>query len=459
MHVLSEGNGGKKVLKKNGLFNRLSPAQVLVLGFAAVILVGSLLLTLPVASLSGQATPFIDALFTATSAVCVTGLVVVDTGTHWSIFGQIVILLLIQVGGLGFMTMATLFALMLGKRINLRERLLIQEALNQLTMEGVVRLVKYILVFTFILEGIAALILAARWSFDMGWNKALYFGLFHAVSSFNNAGFDLFGDFRSITGYVDDFTVNIVISGMIILGGIGFTVIADVFRNRNWRMFSLHSKVVLTMSAFLIVGGAVLVFALEYSNPKTLAPLSTSGKILASYFQSVTPRTAGFNSLVISDLRSATQFLLIILMFIGASPGSTGGGIKTSTFMSLMGAVRAMIQGHGDVEVFKRRIPQEIVYRALTITIAALTLVISVTMILAVTEKAEFLTVLFETTSAFGTVGLSMGLTPDLTTIGRLMITATMFAGRVGPLTIAFAVAQRQHKPAFKYAREKIMVG
>lgn len=438
---------------------RLTPAQVLVLGFAAVILTGAMLLTLPIASRSGHVTPFIDALFTSTSAVCVTGLVVVDTGTHWSTFGQVVILLLIQIGGLGFMTMATLFALFMGKRINLRERMLIQEALNQLSMEGVVRLVRYILIFTFSIEGIAALILAVRWSFDLGWQKAMYFGVFHAVSSFNNAGFDLFGDFRSITGYVDDFTVNIVISGLIILGGIGFTVIADVYQRRRWRLFSLHTKVVLAMTTILIVIGALTIFALEYTNPKTLAPLSMQGKILASYFQSVTPRTAGYNSLLIGELRSATQFLIVILMFIGASPGSTGGGIKTSTFMSLIGAVWAMVRGHEDVEVFRRRIPKEIVYRALTITLAALALVITVTMILAITEKAEFLTVLFETTSAFGTVGLSMGITPSLTVIGRLMITATMFAGRVGPLTIAFAVAQRQHKPAFRYAQEKIMVG
>ncbi len=459
MEKLLIGKKKKGFFEKNPLLTRLTPAQVLVLGFAGVIFMGALLLTLPVASQSGKATPFIDALFTATSAVCVTGLVVVDTGTHWSVFGQVVILLLIQIGGLGFMTMATLFALMLGKRINLRERLLIQEALNQLSMEGVVRLVKYVLVFTFAIEGIAALILTVRWSFDLGWQKALYFGVFHAVSSFNNAGFDLFGNFRSITGYVDDFTVNIVISGLIIVGGLGFTVLVDIYQRRNWRLFSLHTKIVLAMSGFLIISGALVIFALEYSNLKTLAPLSTGGKVLASYFQSVTPRTAGYNTLAIAELRSATQFFIVLLMFIGASPGSTGGGIKTSTFTSLIGAVWAMIRGHEDVEVFERRIPKEIVYRALTITLAALSLVITVTMILTITEKADFLTLLFETTSAFGTVGLTMGITPDLSTFGRILISLTMFAGRVGPLTIAFAVAQRQNKQAYKYAKEKIMVG
>ncbi|MCL4439716.1 MAG: TrkH family potassium uptake protein [Firmicutes bacterium] len=445
--------------RKGGLLNKLTPAQILVLGFAAVILMGGLLLTLPIASTSGQATSFVDALFTSTSAVCVTGLVVVDTGTHWTVFGQVVIMLLIQVGGLGFMTVGTLFAMLLGKRINLKSRILIQEALNNLRIEGIVRLVRYVLMVTFTVEGTAALILAVRWSFDMPWKKALYFGIFHAVSGFNNAGFDLFGDFRSITGYVDDITVNLVIAGLIIIGGIGFVVIADTIQHRNWRNFSLHTKMVLTTTAFMIIGGTAAIFALEYTNPQTMAPLTMKGKVLSAYFQSVTPRTAGFNTLSISGLRSATQFLIVILMFIGASPGSTGGGIKTATFMTLVIAFWAVVRGHEDVQVFKRRIPKEIVDRSLIIFMAALGLVSAVTMFLAITEKADFLTILFETTSAFGTVGLSMGLTPSLTVIGRLLITLTMFAGRVGPLTIAFAVAQRHHKDSFKSAQEKIMVG
>jgi len=438
---------------------KLTPAQTLVLGFVVLILVGTILLSLPVSSSSGEPTDFIDALFTATSAVCVTGLVVVDTGTHYSLFGQLVILLLIQIGGLGFMTMGTLFALILGKRIHLKERLIMQEALNQLTMEGVVRLAKSVLSITFLIEGIAALVLGARLSADYGLARGFYYGLFHAVSAFNNAGFDLFGDFRSLTHYVSDPVVIIVVSVLIILGGLGFSVIVDIYTKRNWRKFSLHTKIVLSTTAILLVAGMVAVLLLEYNNKNTLAPLGFTAKLTASWFQSMTPRTAGFNTIDIGGLRNATLFLVIVFMFIGASPGSTGGGIKTSTFGTLIAAVWAMIRGKEDVELFERRLPKEIVYRALTITAVSTGFVVLVTMLLSITENAEFLTVFFETTSAFGTVGLSMGLTTKLTVFGKIVISLTMFAGRLGPLTVAFAVAQKQQKAIYRLAEEKIMVG
>lgn len=438
---------------------RLTPAQILVLGFAAVILIGAVLLSLPVSSANGIATGFLDSLFTATSAVCVTGLVVVDTGTHFSIFGQIIIMLLIQVGGLGFMTMATLFALIMGKRINLRERIIMQEALNQLTIEGVVRLAKAVLTITFLIEGVAALILGIRLSMDYGAARGFYYGLFHSVSAFNNAGFDLFGEFRSLTQYTSDVTVNLVLSALFILGGIGFIVIVDVYRKRNWRKFSLHTKVVLSTTSILLLIGAIGVFLIEYNNVNTLGRLSLAGKILASWFQSATPRTAGFNTVDIAGMRSATQFLIIILMFIGASSGSTGGGIKTSTLGALSSAVWAMVRGKEDVQLFERRLPKEIIFRALTIVSTASALVIVMTMLLTITERADFLTVFFEVTSAFGTVGLSMGLTTKLTVFGKLAIAFTMFAGRVGPLTLAFALAQKQQKAMYRLPEEKIMVG
>jgi trk system potassium uptake protein TrkH len=445
--------------KNVNLFRRMKPAQILVLGFALVILLGSVLLSLPVASASRQPTHFLDAFFTATSAVCVTGLVVQDTGTHFSTFGQVVILALIQIGGLGFMTMATFFALLLGKRINLKERLLMQEALNQLTVEGIVKLVRHVLVITFLIEGTGALILGIRWSGELGLARGFYYGLFHSISAFNNAGFDLFGEFRSLTGFVSDITVNTVITILIILGGIGFTVIVDLINKRRWRGFSLHTKIALSTTAALLAIGAISVFVLEYNNSKTLAPLSLPAKILASWFQSVTPRTAGYNTLDIAGLRDATQLLIIILMFIGASPGSTGGGIKTTTFRSLITAVSSMVRGRQDVELYERRLPQDLVYRSLTITIIATALVLAVTMLLTITETADFLMILFETVSAFGTVGLTMGLTTKLTVIGKILIALTMFAGRVGPLTIAFAVAQKQQKTLYRLAEEKIMIG
>lgn len=445
-----------------GFANRLrlwrpSPPQILVMGFAVVILAGAFLLTMPFALQPGNKPDFLTALFTATSAVCVTGLVVVDTGTHWSPSGQIIILLLIQVGGLGFMTMATLFFILMGRRINLRERLLIKEALNQVNVEGVVRLAKYILLFTFGTELLFALVLGVRWAADLGWARGMWFGLFHAVSAFNNAGFDLFGDFRSLTGYQEDAVVNLSVTTLIILGGIGFSVIIDLYRNRKPKNFSLHSKLVLLMTVVLLALGTLLILALEWSN--TLAALSPSGKFLAAYFQSVTPRTAGYNTLDIAALQSATQFFIIILMFIGASPGSTGGGIKTTTFGVLGLAVLSQVTGKEDAELFGRRIPKDQIYKSLAILLMAIALVTTIALLLDIIEGADFLTVLFETVSAFGTVGLTMGLTPHLTPIGQLLIILTMFLGRLGPLTVAFALAQRRRRALIRFPEENINVG
>lgn len=459
MESLFGKNTESSLLEKINLFKRFTPAQVLVLGFALLILAGGFILSLPISSATGQPIHFIDALFTSTSAVCVTGLVVVDTGTRYSILGQVVILLLIQIGGLGFMTMATLFALIMRKRIYLKERLIMQEAYNQLTVEGVVKLASRVLLITVLIEGVGAIILGLRWSAEYGLARGFYYGLFHSVSSFNNAGFDLFGGFRSLTLYKSDFTVNLVVSFLIILGGIGFGVLLDIYRRRTWRRLSLHTKVVLTTTAILLAVGTLGVLFMEYNNASTLASFTLPEKVMASWFQSVTTRTAGYNTIDIGGMRSATQFLFVMLMFIGASPGSTGGGIKTTTFGSLVSAVWAMVRGKEDIELYERRLPKEIVYRSLAISTVALGLVIFITMLLTITENADFLTVLFETTSAFGTVGLTMGITSKLTIVGKLAIMLTMYLGRVGPLTVAFALAQKQQKAIYRLAEEKIMVG
>lgn len=438
---------------------RLAPPQILVMGFASIILLGTLLLTLPISNTTGEPLDFIDALFTATSATCVTGLVVKDTGTFFSTFGQVVIILLIQVGGLGFMTMATLFAFMLKRKISLRDRLLLQEAMNQNTMEGIVRLIRKVLFFSLIIEGAAAILLTTRWAFDMPFGKALYFGIFHAISMFNNAGFDLFGDFRSLTGYVYDPIVNFVVMFLIVSGGIGFIVLSDLVDFRRNRRLSLHSKVVLSMTAFLIVFGAVVIFVFEYSNPRTLGSLNWGGKILGSLFQSVTPRTAGANTLDLGSMRQASQFFIIILMFIGASPGSTGGGIKTTTFTLIIGAVISMLRGREDIVLFRYRLAQERIFKALTITLLALLLVMSVAMVLSTTEDSSFLMILYETTSAFGTVGLTLGLTTHLTLIGKILISFTMFAGRLGPLTLAYALGPKKGKELYRHPEGKIIIG
>ncbi|WP_242868905.1 TrkH family potassium uptake protein [Desulfotomaculum copahuensis] len=435
----------------------LTPAQILVLGFAGVILAGALLLMLPVSTMPGRQTGFLTALFTATSAVCVTGLVVVDTGTHWTAFGQVVILVLIQVGGLGFMSMATLFFVFMGRRIGLRERLVIQESLNQVNVAGVVRLVRAVLIFTVITEGFFALVLAARWSFDYGWQRGLWLGVFHAVSAFNNAGIDIIGGFRSLTGYVNDPVITLSVAFLIILGGLGFAVVLELYNFRRTRRLSVHARLVLRVTASLLLGGTVLFALLEWRN--VLGSLPLYGKLLASFFQAVVPRTAGFNSVDIAALGDATLFLMIILMFIGASPGSTGGGIKTTTFGVLGITVWSMAGGREDVELFRRRIPPWQVYKALTVFLLSVFLVVLVSLLLCITERSRFLEALFETTSAFGTVGLSMGLTPHLSPAGRVLIILTMFAGRLGPLTLAYALAQRRRKSAVRYPEEKIMVG
>lgn len=435
---------------------QFSPPKVLVAGFATIIFVGAALLCLPFASASGQPADALTALFTATSAVCVTGLVVVDTGTHWSFWGQLIILILIQTGGLGFMTMATLFFLLMGKRIGLKKRMLIRESLNQVNVAGVVSLVRAVLIFTFVTEGVFAFVLSWRFFYDVGWPRCLWWGVFHSVSAFNNAGFDIFGGFRSLTAYVNDPVVVFSVTTLIILGGIGFSVVVNIYKWKERRL-SVHSRLALLITVLLTGSGFFLFLLLEWSHG--LGHLSLPGKFLGAYFQSITPRTAGFNTVEIGSLRSATQFLLIIFMFIGASPGSTGGGIKTTTFGLLLIAAWSLARGKEDAEVMRRRILSEQVYKALAVSLLAVSLVTVTTLILNVTEQADFLTIFFEAVSAFGTVGLSMGLTPHLSAVGRLIVILTMFTGRLGPLTLVFALAQRKKKAFLRYPEEKILIG
>ncbi|CAH0346077.1 TrkH family potassium uptake protein [Bacillus sp. CECT 9360] len=439
----------------------LDPPKILVLGFATLILLGACLLTLPIATHDGNGLVFLDALFTATSATCVTGLVVVDTADTFTTFGEIVILTLIQIGGLGFMTFATFFFFLLGKRISLRERLLLQETLNNVSFAGIVRLVKRVLIFTAIIELTGATILAIRFSFDMPIGKAIYWGIFHAISNFNNAGFDLNGEFRSLTPFVDDPTVVLTVCALITLGGIGFIVMNELYEYHDTRRVSVHTKVVLLMTLILTLGATILIFTFEFGNEKTLEPLSYTGKVLGSLFQAVTPRTAGANTLPIGDLTQSTLFLIIFLMYVGAGPGSTAGGIKITTFAVLSATLWSQIKGKEDVVLFRRRIVMETIFKALTVAAMGMFLVMFITMLLTITEgeRHNFIMYLFEATSAFGTVGLSMGLTPELSPIGKVLIIFTMFAGRLGPLTLAYAVSMRRKPNAFHHPKGKIMLG
>ncbi|MDD3805328.1 MAG: TrkH family potassium uptake protein [bacterium] len=443
----------------------LTPPQVMVLGFLLVIIIGAFLLSLPGMIQAGKHLSPLDAFFTSNSAVCVTGLVVTDTGTTFTFLGQLVVLALIQIGGLGFMTMSTIIFALLRRRIGLRERLLIRESLGQISLQGMVKLVKYVVRVTFIIEGTGALLLLTRWGPLYGFKRGLFLSIFHAVSAFCNAGFDILGPytgpFTNLTAFVGDPLVNIVICSLIISGGIGFMVIADLYdtqRHHHPRLL-LHTKIVLITTVVLIVVGTLAIFLLEYGNPATLGKLSLPQKIWASFFQAVTPRTAGFNTISIGDMSGATLLLIVILMFIGASPGGTGGGIKTTTFALLLISAGSVISAGEEINISGRRIPFDLALRALAITLLALFLVVIATMSLVIIEDKEFMSILFEVVSAFGTVGLSTGITPKLSIVGKMIIPFVMFVGRVGPLTLATALAQRRRGMPVSYPEERISIG
>lgn len=442
-----------------GIYNRrvLSPTQILVIGYVVVISIGTLLLSLPIATVAGEATTILDALFTSTSATAVTGLIVVPTATHWTTFGKVVIMLLIQVGGFGFMTTSTLVMILLGKRITLKERLIIQEEMNANSLAGMIRLVRYVVLLTLALEALGALLLFLRFIPIMPLKQAAFFGVFHSISAFNNAGFDLFGN--SLENFVSDWYIVLVISGLFIIGGIGFAVIAEIYNSRKFKRFSLHTKLVLIVSLALIILGTVVIFGLEYNNPETLGNLNFSGKVAAAYFQGVTPRTAGFNTIPYGKMTQASVFFTTLLMFIGASPGSTGGGVKTTTIATLLVVLWALVRNKDDVTIFQRRLSNETIYKAFAVVMIGLLIIIGVSMILAITEEDPFLDLFFETVSAFGTVGLSTGVTGGLSSIGRFVIILTMFVGRVGPMTLAVAMGEQKVKLAIRYPEEKIMIG
>ncbi|MCK4259232.1 MAG: Trk family potassium uptake protein [Halanaerobiales bacterium] len=427
------------------------------MGYLIVIVIGTILLSLPIATASGDETSLMDALFTATSATAVTGLIVVNTASHWTVFGKVIIMLLIQIGGFGFMTTSTLVMLLLGKRITLKERLVIQEEMNASNLKGLIDLVRYVVILTLFIEVLGAILLFFKFISMMSPVQAVFFGFFHSISAFNNAGFDLFGN--SLVNFTTDWYVILVITGLFIIGGIGFAVIAEIYNCRQFRKFSLHTKVVLTISILLIVIGTIVILGLEYNNPDTLGPLSLSGKVAAAYFQGVTPRTAGFNSIPFSKMTRASIFFITILMFIGSSPGSTGGGVKTTTFGTLLFVLWAFTRNRDDVVIFQRRLSHMTIFKALVVVMIGILLIIAVVIVLTVTEEMEFLDLFFETVSAFGTVGLSTGITGNLSLIGRFLIILTMFVGRVGPMTLALAIGEQREKVSIRYPEEKMMIG
>lgn len=445
------------MLIKDSKEKKLSPPQVLLLGFLAVIAIGTILLNLPAASSTGRSIGFINALFTATSATCVTGLIVLDTGKDFSSFGQLIILILLQSGGLGIMTMSTMFAFLIGKRISLRQRLIIQESLNQFSIGGLVRLAKYILIFTAVIEVVGATILFFCWQKIYSPLQALYLAVFHSISAFCNSGFSLFSD--SIMRYKGNLMVNLTFMTLIILGGIGFLVLLELFQYGKNGTLSLHAKLALKISLILILIGFTIIFLVESNNPSTLGKLNFPEKVYGSIFQSVTTRTAGFNTIHIGSMQNATLFLIIILMFIGASPSSTGGGVKTTTFGLLILYAWSSLTGKEVIHLFKRRVSPDIIPKALTVITLSLALVIIMTILLSYVEGEDFIKILFEVVSAFGTVGLSTGITPSLSIAGKIIIVITMFTGRIGPLGLALSLIQKREPEIIKYPEEKIMVG
>ncbi|WP_198165141.1 TrkH family potassium uptake protein [Metabacillus litoralis] len=437
----------KKVIK-------LNPSQLLVLVFIVSIMVGTILLKLPFST--HQSIKWVDALFIATSAMTVTGLATVDPSSTFTTLGQFIIALLIQIGGLGIMSFAVLIFIMLGKKIGIKERLLMQHALNQTSVGGVIKLVKYLFIFSFTIEMIAMVFLAFRWIPQFGFSKGLFYSFFHSISAFNNAGLALWPD--NLSQFVGDPLINIVISTLFIIGGIGFTVLVDIWHKRSFRKFSLHTKLMVVGTLVINVIAMLFIFCVEYSNPNTLGELSIGKKLWASYFQAVSPRTAGFNTIDIGSLDETTIFIMIILMFIGAGSGSTGGGIKLTTALVIGLATISFLRGKSEVVISRRTINSGYILKALAITMVSIVFVIIATVMMNLTEKAPFIDLMFEVVSAFGTVGLSTGITAELTTIGKQIIIFIMFVGKLGPLTLMFSLA-KPSKEKIRYPQEDILTG
>ncbi len=443
----------------------LGPSRILALGYLSIIACGTILLSLPQATVAGGRLALIDSLFTATSAVCVTGLTTKNTAVAFSPFGKLVILSLIQIGGLGYMTFSTIISLLIGKRLSLRDRLIMAEAYNVLSLSGLVRFTKTIFKITLAMEFLGAFVLFSRWLPQMTPKKALFHAIFQSVSAFNNAGFSSFPN--NLASYGNDLTVNLTIMILIVMGGIGYIVISDTYRFVTGQVVSLsfHSKMVYTVTCVLIMGGAFLFYSLESTNPGSIGNLPFTQKALASLFQSITTRTAGFNTIDISSLRQPTLFLFILLMFIGASPGGTGGGIKTTTFFVMSSALWCTMRGQRDATAFRKRIPDESVGKSFFIAMSGMMFIIVITILILGFESGPLLRCLFESVSAFGTVGLSTGNGKGLSFVatygstGKFFITALMYIGRVGPLTIGSAFIYKRRVKMYKYPEGKVLVG
>lgn len=443
------------------IHNHLTQTQFIAYGFFCIILTGTILLMLPISSRSGQSAGFLNALFTATSASCVTGLVIADTWTQWTLFGQLVIITMIQIGGLGFITIGIFVAVILRRKIGLKERGLMQESVNTLQIGGMVKLAKKIIIGTCIFEGAGALLLAIRFIPEYGLIRGTFYGVFHSISAFCNAGFDLLGEtapYSSFVRYYNDWLVNLVLMSLIIIGGIGFIVWDDLSRHKlHFRKYLLHTKVVLIVTFVLIFGSAALFYLFEREN--LLVGMDRSGKILTSLFSAVTARTAGFNTTDTGALTDGSKLLTIILMFIGGSPGSTAGGIKTTTIAIMLLYARSTIKRTYGVNVFDRRLEDDAIKRACVVFTINLFLALTAALAIMAVQKIAMTDVLFETFSAIGTVGMTTGITRDLLPVSRVIIIILMYCGRIGSLSFALAFVQRKKVAHVQQPVERITIG
>ena len=452
----------KKFIQRVYRHSGFSPLPVIAIGFAGIILLGSLLLSLPAASATGAGIPWFDNLFTATSAVCVTGLVVRDTGTAYSTFGHVVILIMIQLGGLGFMTFATLIFRLMGWHISMRERMIMQDSLNEDNLGGMVGLVQWVARSAFLVELLGALAFSIRLIPIYGVGRGAFYALFHSVSAFCNAGFDLFGGGRSLTGFSGDLLMNLTAILLVVIGGTGFSALGDMLKKRRFRRFRLHTKLVVVTYGALLLGGMLMVLALEWSNPQTLGQLTFGEKLLAALFQSVTLRTAGFNTISQAELRDSTKLIGGFLMLIGAAPASTGGGIKVTTLAILVLTVRMVARGESSIVVFGRRIDRGLIQRTVAIAFIAIAVAfVDVCALSLLQPEAAFLDLYYECVSAVGTVGISAIGSASLRPLARILIIITMFIGRIGPLTMALLFTRRQSraKELLRYPEDRVMIG
>lgn len=440
---------------------RLTYTKVISIGFALLILLGAFLLMLPVSSVSGEWTPFTNALFTSTSATCVTGLIVYDTFSHWSLFGQITIISLIQIGGLGFMTVITMFSFLLKRRIGLRERRLLMESSGSLELKGVIRMIRKILFGTFLSETVGAVLLSLRFIPKMGFLRGAYYAVFHSVSAFCNAGFDLMGryePFSSLTLFYDDIIVNLTICGLIIIGGVGFIVWNDIFNFRTkLSKYSLHSKIVLVTTAALLLTGTVLFYVFERGG--VLADMPEYKRWIVSFFQSVTLRTAGFNTADFSAVSRSTVVIFCILMFVGGSPGSTAGGVKTTTFAVLVLSAVTSARRSNSITVFKKRLEDKTARQASAVVVVYVLTLSAAIMLMCAVEPFSLASIVFEAVSAMGTVGVTMGITPELSAVSKYTVILLMYAGRIGGLTLMLTLAEKRKQVAVKRPAEQVLIG